>query len=66
MKKIIAVKTICNAASINIYSIDEEEEKIEVSLNDDTPKKYKLYYNKNGIYFNFLGHRNYLDEFVRV
>lgn len=63
-KKIIAAKVICNTASINVYSI--EEEKIEAGLNDDKPKKYKLYYNTNGVYFNFLGQRQYLDEFIRL
>lgn len=63
--KIIASKVISNTASINIYEIDYHF--VSVGINDNKPKKHKLYYNnKNQPYFNFRGHREYFFEYSLI
>lgn len=64
--KVIASCCISNTCSLNILEVDEEEETVTVSLNNDPPHKYKVHYTNKGPYFNFCGHRYYLNEFIRV
>lgn len=62
--KVIASCPICNTASLNIYTIDEEV--VYASINNDNPKKYKLYTSTKGCYFRFAKTRYYLSEFMRT
>lgn len=64
MKDVIAVIGLSNVASINIYDITDES--ILAGINKDKPRKYKLYINSKGYYFNFRGTRYYLDQAMRV
>lgn len=57
---------LCNTASINIYEINDYEEKVLAGLNNQKPRWYKLYCTRKGLYFNFGGNRYYLHEFMRV
>ena len=64
MNKVIAVIGITNVASMNIYDISDEE--VLAGINNEKPRKYKLYVNTKGYYFNFRGRRFYLEEAMRV
>lgn len=66
MDKIIGSIGICNTASINIYGIDEAQERILSGFNGDKPRWRKLYFSERGVYFNFAGRRCYLDEVMRI
>ena len=65
--QVIGVYPICNGASINVYGVEYGiDGKIIASLNNQKPRKYKLYSNSKGEYFNFGGNRIYLHEVMRV
>lgn len=64
--KILATKHELAFASINIYDIDANEDKVTAGWNNDKPRRYNLYYTDKGVYFNFAGHRQYLSEFIRL
>lgn len=65
-KNIIASKGITNNISINIYDIIYGiNDKVVAGYNNENPRKYKIYYNTKGGYFN-LGGRQYLNEFIRL
>lgn len=71
MKKPIAIKTLCNIASIAILAIDEEEEKITSCFYNMDKKESqcttKIFYNKEGApYFKRYNVKHYLNEFLRV
>ena len=62
---VIAAKCICNTASINIYHISNYY--VVAGINNDIPKWYKVYETVKGRpYFNFMGSREYLDEYIRL
>lgn len=62
-EKIIASIGLCNCASINIYGFEYGiDDYIIAGLNDDKPRKYKIYSNTKGSYFNYGKHRYYLNE----
>lgn len=62
--QVIATKGICNTMSINIYNINCGE--VVAGINNMQVRKYKLYYNLKGIYFNLGKRREYLEEYMRV
>ena len=65
--QVVGVYPICNGASINVYGVEYGiDGKIIASLNNQKPRKYKLYSNLKGEYFNFGGNRIYLHEVMRV
>lgn len=37
-----------------------------IGMNNDNPRKYKLYNTEKGSYINYNGHRYYMSEFIRV
>lgn len=41
-KKIIGAYPICNTASLNVYEIDDANDRVLVSLNDMPPRWYKI------------------------
>ena len=63
---VIASRSLFNSGSINIhdviYGIDDF---VLVGINDNKPRKYKLYYTPSkGAYFNLFGHREYLIDYL--
>ena len=59
----VATKCICNTASINIYYVSSYY--VVVGINNDIPGWYKVYETVKGRpYFNFMGSREYLDEYI--
>jgi len=46
-----------------IYGIDDS---ILAGYNDKKPRKYRLYYNSKGAYFNFGKIRVYMDRVMRL
>ena len=65
--QVVGVCPICNNASINVYGVEYGiDDKIIAGLNNQKPRKYKLYFNSKGEYFNFGGNRIYLHEVIRV
>ena len=41
-KNVIGVYPICNTASLNVYEIDDANDRVLVSLNDMPPRWYKI------------------------
>ena len=41
-KKVIGAYPICNTASLNVYEIDDTNDRVLVSLNDMPPRWYKI------------------------
>lgn len=65
--KVIASVGLTNTSSLNIYEIVHDvEDYVVAGMNDDTPRKYKVYSNTKGSYFKWGGSRYYLDEFIRI
>ena len=65
--KVMATSGISNNASLNIYNIEYGiDDYVVAGINNDKPRKHKLYNNSKGTYFNFGGIRNYLNEFIRL
>ena len=65
-KNLIASKGITNNISINIYNIEYGiDDKVIAGYNNKNPRKYKIYTNTKGNYFN-LGGRQYLSDFIRL
>ncbi|MFT8313270.1 MAG: hypothetical protein ABF633_03330 [Clostridium sp.] len=65
--KVIASLTVCNTATLNIYSVDYGiDDYITVGLNNFKSRKYKLYSTNKGTYFNYDGLRYYVHEFLKV
>lgn len=64
MDKLIAVIGLTNTSSMNIYDLSDEE--VLAGINNEKPRKYKVYVNTKGYYFNFRGCRFYLEEAMRV
>ncbi|OAA90875.1 hypothetical protein [Clostridium ljungdahlii] len=66
-KKVIASCGLCNAASLNLYEIlNGIDDYVIAGINNNKPRKYKLYSTNKGIYFNWGGNRYYLHEFIRL
>ena len=62
---VLASKSVCNTASMNIYYVSSYY--VVVGMNNDIPKWYKVYDTPKGrCYFNFKGSREYLDEYTRL
>ena len=60
---VIASKCLCNTASINIYYVSSYS--VVAGINNDIPKWYKVYETVKGRpYFNFMGSREYLEEYI--
>lgn len=57
---------ICNNASLNIYNVDDYFDIVEAGINNQKKRKYKLYTNTKGTYFNYGKTRFYLHEFLRT
>lgn len=66
MKKeqIIASYPLTNNGGIAIYEVNEDY--VIAGLNNNRPKKYKLYNNTKGFFFNWGRIRIYLHECVRI
>ena len=65
--KVIASYCIVNTISLNVYQLEEGADYyVLAGLNNDKPRKYKLYDSSKGSYFNFKGNRYYLNDFMRV
>ena len=65
--EVIASCGLCNTASLNIYDIEHGiEDYVVAGMNNDQPRRYKVYYTGKGAYFNWAGHRYYLSEFTLV
>lgn len=64
MTKLIAVIGLTNTSSLNIYDVNDEE--VLAGINNEKPRKYKVYVNTKGYYFNFKGSRYYLHDAIRV
>lgn len=65
--RVIASLFLSGRGALNIYEVDSDEECIIVGLNDDKPKKYKLYWNEDcEYYFNYDKTRYYLHQFIKV
>nr|DAJ39310.1 MAG TPA: hypothetical protein [Caudoviricetes sp.] len=41
-KKVIGAYPICNTASLNVYEIDDTNDRVLASLNDMPPRWYKI------------------------
>lgn len=71
MKKPIAVKTLCNIASIAILAIDNEGEKITSCFynmdKEESRCTTKIFYDMEGTpYFKRYNVKHYLNEFLRI
>ena len=64
--RVIGSMGLCNTASLNIYEIDDGDERILAGLNNDQPRWYKLNSTEKGFFFKWGGNRVYLDEIIRV
>lgn len=60
----IAIKGLSNNHSIVVWDINDESVKVSVNLGKKS--NLKLYQTNKGTYFNYLGSRQYLDEFNRT
>ena len=61
----IALKGLTNNHSIVVWDVNDET--IKVSVNEEGKKStLKLYETDKGTYFNYLGSRQYLFEFIRT
>ena len=65
-ENVIGSYTLSNVASLNIYNIEDREEYVVAGINNDKKRKYKLYFNNKGTYFNWGKHRYYLHDFIRL
>lgn len=64
---VVGVYGISNNASLNIYQvIYGTDDYVVAGTNSDKPRKYKLYTNAKGYYFNFGKTKYYLSEFMRA
>lgn len=64
MRKVIASYTLSNVGGIAIYDINDEQ--VVAGYNNEKPRKYKVYNNTKGFYFNWGKRRVYLNECMRV
>lgn len=66
--EVIASLGLWNTASLNIYDIEHGiEDYVVAGMNNYRPRRYKVYYSTNkGAYFNWAGHRYYLNEFLKI
>ena len=60
----IAIKGLTNNHSIVVWDINDEY--VKVSLNLSKKSNLKLYQTNKGTYFNYLGSRHYLYDFIRT
>lgn len=60
----IAIKGLTNNHSIVVWDVNDESVKVSVNLGKKS--NLKLYQTNKGTYFNYLGSRQYLDEFIRT
>ena len=65
-ENLIGSYSLSNIASLNIYDINDGEEYVIAGINNNSKRKYKLYFNNKGAYFNWGKHRYYLHEFIRL
>lgn len=63
-KKIIASYPLTNVAGIAIYEVNEDY--VIAGLNNDKPRRYKVYGNTKGFFFNWGRIRIYLHECLKV
>ena len=71
MKEPVAIKPLCNIASIAVLAIDETEDKITSCFyNGDKQERTrttKIFYDTEGnAYFKRYGAKYYLNEFLRI
>ena len=67
MEKVIASLGLSNTHGLAIWDINDYDVVASMVSSDyGTKRKYKLYYNTKGVYFNYHGRRYYLDEFMKV
>lgn len=67
MNKIIASLGLSNTHGLAIWDINDYEVIASLISSDyGTKRRYKLYYNTKGVYFNFRGSRYYIHEFIRT
>lgn len=64
--KVIGACGLSNTASLNVYEIDSYGGYVIAAMNNFRPKRYRLYSNSKGSFFNWSGSRYYLDDFMRV
>lgn len=62
----IAIHSIFNTMSLNIYDVDDNADWVLVGVNSSKPRKYRLYSNNKGQYFNFKTARYYLSDFIKM
>ena len=60
----IAVKGLTNNHSIVVWDINDES--VTVSVNQGKQSTLRLYETNKGTYFNYLGSRQYLFDFIRT
>lgn len=60
----IAIKGLTNNHSIVIWDLNDES--VTVSVNEGKQSTLKLYETDKGTYFNYLGSRHYLYDFIRT
>lgn len=66
-KTVIASLALTNNSSLNIYDIIHGiNDKIEMGINNLKARKYTIYSNTKGSYFNYNGNRYYLNEFMKL
>lgn len=65
MMNMIASCGVTNTFGIALYEVDSYGEYVLAGVNNDKPKKYKLYETGKGYYFNFGRCRFYLHDFIR-
>ena len=62
---VIACWEICNTASLNVYSINEEE--VVAGINNQEPETFEVLTDDDGeFYIDFHGSHYYLNECMRV
>ena len=68
--KVLASMALSNSVSLNIYEIEHGIDDYVYAgmggVSNNKVRKYKLYYNSKGAYFNFGKSRYYMNEFIRV
>lgn len=64
--KVEGLLPITNTISLNIYKFEHGiDDYVWAGLNNEKPRKYKMYSSSKGYYFKYKGFRYYLHEFQR-